>query len=201
MPVVCRECTKYASFGRPGTAAQFCGKHKQDGMILVYARRCACGNIARFGIATRPTHCQKCKTDDMRNYWADRYAATRKRNRASDMFLDTKLKDILTLSKSRDAHLVRRNPSCTPTDLSFDFLMELWERQGGKCAISGLQMTHTCRPEDPHAHNVSLDRIDSNINYRTSNVHFVCVIINTMKWNLPMSDFVSLCRSVVEHNM
>jgi len=202
MPFYCRECSKCASFGHEiGGGAFFCGAHRKDGMIDVIRRRCVCGAIARYSIDQQPTHCRQCKTDEMLNHQAIRSFEQRKRRRMQDTSLETKLTDILATVRNRDPYLIRRNPSCTPHDITMERLMEMWERQGGRCAISGLQMTHTCRPEDPHNHNVSLDRINSNINYKRENVHLVCAIINRMKTDLPLEAFITLCTSVVAHTV
>ena len=60
-------------------------------------------------------------------------------------------------------------------------------------------MTHTGRPDDPHGRNVSLDRIDSRINYSVGNVQLVCQDLNRMKHSLSEEAFAEYCRAVVQH--
>lgn len=42
----------------------------------------------------------------------------------------------------------------------------------------------------------SVDRIDSRKGYTASNIHLVLQVVNTMKSDMPLDDFVALCRSV-----
>jgi len=46
--------------------------------------------------------------------------------------------------------------------------------------------------------NCSIDRIDSSRGYEVGNVQLVCRAANVAKSDLPMNDFVALCRSVTE---
>ena len=81
--------------------------------------------------------------------------------------------------------------------LSVDALELLWHNQGGKCALTGWDMTMELgRGVVPT--NCSLDRIDSGRGYEVGNVQLVCRAANTAKSDLSQSDFVALCRSVVE---
>jgi hypothetical protein len=69
-------------------------------------------------------------------------------------------------------------------------LKELWDAQGGKCAISGIPMTLDIIEEDTKVremkrtktpYKASLDRIDSNKPYTKDNIQFVCMAVNFMK--------------------
>lgn len=81
--------------------------------------------------------------------------------------------------------------------LSVDALELLWHTQKGKCALSGWDMTmelgHGVVPT-----NCSLDRIDSSRGYEVGNVQLVCRAVNIAKSDLSTSDFLLMCRSVVE---
>lgn len=81
--------------------------------------------------------------------------------------------------------------------LSVDALELLWHTQGGKCALTGWDMTMELgRGSVPT--NCSLDRIDSTGGYEVGNVQLVCRAANVAKSDLSQSEFVALCRSVVE---
>lgn len=75
-------------------------------------------------------------------------------------------------------------------DFSVDaeYLWQVWEKQGGKCAYTGLTIQLNG--------DASLDRIDSSLGYVHGNVHWVLWKINRMKLNLPHEEFIELCSLV-----
>jgi hypothetical protein len=92
-----------------------------------------------------------------------------------------------------------------PTDLDLPFLKELWEKQEGRCALSGLRMElpkHATawgeRLNDPWK--PSLDRIDSSVGYIKINVRFVTVIANFAKQNFSDEQLFAFCRAVTQHH-
>ena len=86
-----------------------------------------------------------------------------------------------------------------------DYLMELWEHQGGRCALTGVAMTWVAMPiaEVRAGHglgtSISVDRIenDKRIGYRKGNLRLVCSQINHMRSALPTEDFLHWCELVV----
>ena len=64
--------------------------------------------------------------------------------------------------------------------------MEIWERQGGRCAISGKKMEHVFG--SPYT--VSVDRIDSNIGYKKGNLQLVCQSVNYAKNSFTNEEFL-----------
>lgn len=63
-------------------------------------------------------------------------------------------------------------------------LLELWEQQEGKCALSGVYMTHHVDRGHRKDFNVSIDRIRSTEGYIKNNVQLVCQRVNTIKNDL-----------------
>lgn len=68
-------------------------------------------------------------------------------------------------------------------DLDNDYLEDLWARQNGRCAYSGLPMRlfeyrRTEKGVRGIPTDASLDRIDSSRGYVRGNVQFVCVALN-----------------------
>jgi hypothetical protein len=65
-------------------------------------------------------------------------------------------------------------------DLDLTTLERLWHRQGGRCALSGLEFANECFPKAfvkrPFA--PSVDRIDTDDSHRVGNVRLVCVAVN-----------------------
>jgi len=93
----------------------------------------------------------------------------------------------------------KRKTSELGNNINIDYCMMLYEKQNGKCAISNQEMTF-CRGVGSVDTNLSIDRIDSSIGYVEGNIQFVCNIINTMKTNLSMNDFVKWCNLIVKNN-
>jgi hypothetical protein len=75
-------------------------------------------------------------------------------------------------------------------DITVPFLVDLLERQDGKCALSGLPMlTATHRDERPddarcNPNKLSIDRIDSSRGYTEDNVQLVRWRPNSMKMDM-----------------
>ena len=78
-------------------------------------------------------------------------------------------------------------------------IFESYEKQKGKCAISGIEMTYITGAKKGYiAHNASIDRIDSSMGYTKENVQLVCTIINFMKSNLSQEELVFYCEQIIK---
>jgi hypothetical protein len=82
---------------------------------------------------------------------------------------------------------------------SVDALEVLWPVQQGRCALTGWDMTMELGKGSVPT-NCSIDRINSKLGYEVGNVQLVCRAANVAKSDLSLSDFLLLCRSVVEAN-
>lgn len=67
------------------------------------------------------------------------------------------------------------------------FLKDLYHKQEGKCAITGLPMTFTVGNND--LNKCSPDRINSTRGYFPDNVHLTVWWVNQMKMDIPLSEF------------
>lgn len=84
---------------------------------------------------------------------------------------------------------------CERRNLTLDFLLELYNRQNGQCAISGVTMTYiTGSGRVPT--NISIDRIDSDKGYEEENVQLVCRQVNIMKSELSLEELQSWCKLI-----
>ena len=72
----------------------------------------------------------------------------------------------------------------TPEDL-----IELWEQQSGKCALSGVNMTHHVDGSGHKEFNASIDRINTDSGYCPQNIQLVAYRINIMRHTLPLDMF------------
>ena len=70
-------------------------------------------------------------------------------------------------------------------EITFDYLLNLWNNQNGKCSATGIKMTHCFK----NLNSVSIDRIDNLNGYVQSNVRLVCKWINTGRLNNNIDDF------------
>ena len=86
------------------------------------------------------------------------------------------------------------------------FLMKLWEKQRGRCALTGLPMTWQIATREDIANgyglgrNVSVDRIDNARGYVKGNIRLICSQLNYMRGSLSDNDFILWCELVVRHN-
>lgn len=94
--------------------------------------------------------------------------------------------DLLKTSKESAK---KRNIDCYELDV--DFLVELYDLQDGKCAITGIPMTHIAG-QGIVPTNISMDRINSSIGYTKDNVQLTCRFINHAKMNMSMEQFTDL---------
>jgi hypothetical protein len=82
-----------------------------------------------------------------------------------------------------------------------DDLIEMFLKQDGKCALSGLELNLREKGAAARGQRAllqpSVDRIDSAGNYTLDNIQIVALAINLMKGDLGADNFVRLCRSVV----
>jgi hypothetical protein len=81
--------------------------------------------------------------------------------------------------------------------ISLDALELLWHTQDGCCALTGWQMTMELG-NGVIPTNCSIDRIDSKQGYIVGNVQLVCRAANIAKSNLEQSDFIQLCKAILE---
>lgn len=74
-------------------------------------------------------------------------------------------------------------------DIDLAYLLELLHKQGGKCHYTGQVLTTIVN--DPNQ--ISIDRIDSGNGYVKGNIALCCVVVNSMKQDVQLSEFVRLC--------
>ena len=75
--------------------------------------------------------------------------------------------------------------------VTIEYLWEEFEKQGGKCALSGL-------PIDFRSKTASCDRIDSSKGYVEGNIQWLHKDVNMMKRHYTEDYFRTLCRLITE---
>ena len=76
------------------------------------------------------------------------------------------------------------------TEITIDYLVSLWEKQQGRCALTGKKMIH--KHNSPYT--VSVDRIDSSVGYYEGNVQLVCQSVNLAKNGYSNEEFLYFWR-------
>lgn len=84
-------------------------------------------------------------------------------------------------------------------DIDIEYLISLYYKQQGKCALSGIPMT-SVKGKGRHNTNISIDRIDSMKGYTKDNVQLVCSHVNMMKSNLSLEQLLYFCENIIKNN-
>lgn len=91
--------------------------------------------------------------------------------------------------------LVQAKQRAIPFNISFEDLSELFDKQGGKCALSDVIINFSSNSKI-NTGNASLDRIDSDKPYTIDNVQWVHVNVNYAKLRMSNDDFILMCKQV-----
>ena len=86
----------------------------------------------------------------------------------------------------------KRNKNC---NLDLPYLKELWEKQEGKCVITGVNLV--LKTNYNRNFQASLDRIDNSEGYVKGNVRYISVSVNWLKNDLNddhLREFIQICN-------
>jgi hypothetical protein len=88
-------------------------------------------------------------------------------------------------------------------EIDIDQVMQIWEEQRGRCALSGvlMQSAKDGKGRKGKDLNVSLDRIDQDKGYlfNPRNVQLVCLRVNFIKHDMSESDLYWWCQNITDH--
>lgn len=134
--------------------------------------------------------CRPCHNEYQRNYYRSEKAQTRLRStefkerhkqqcqasleRNPENFIRAAYNRIIQTSAGRLRNLTRTVRTIT---VSRDYLIKLYYRQKGRCALSDLPLVH--KVKSPYA--ISIDRIDHSKEYVKGNIQLVCQLLNFAK--------------------
>ncbi len=172
---ICKQCTKikYPHKYKSRT------KYPPSNILSKYCSSCKCiCNISEFTIDSSYKDgynyaCKNCLYRRMKS------ANEKCRTTSVIAFIHAMLKQKKQRQKHGRHHLLGEG-------VDEAFLLNLYNSQSGKCALSGIKMT--LFPKRGLSL-MSLDRIDSSIAYTKTNVQFVCLGLNIAKSNHPIADF------------
>lgn len=80
----------------------------------------------------------------------------------------------------------------TTTDLS-----ELWNKQAGRCALTGWPIELHKSYKEKTQRTASLDRIDPKLGYVRGNIQWVHRDVNYAKRHMTQEEFINLCQAVI----
>jgi len=131
-----------------------------------------------------PAQSKKCSTC--------RYTARRKAASATPQ-------NFLTRSFGQLKHArMKKEKSKVGWEITLEDVLELWDKQEGRCALTGLFMTYHKDGRGRRDLNVSIDRIDPDIDYLVTNIQLVCLRANTMKHTLKEDELYWWAKNIVE---
>ena len=87
-------------------------------------------------------------------------------------------------------------------DFGKEYLIHLWEKQGGKCFYTDVKMSlgsHNSRKDlyNLNFKNVSVDRVDSRIGYTKDNIVLCCWGVNNMKQQMDYDEFIKWAELLI----
>jgi hypothetical protein len=86
--------------------------------------------------------------------------------------------------------------------LSIDDLHLIYEKQQGKCALTGMPMTTIASASASDAEpswNIAISRVNPLGGFSCDNVQLVGSVVNRMRHDLPHHVFADICRRIVNH--
>lgn len=91
-----------------------------------------------------------------------------------------------------------RKGNLLPNDLTTDYLVELFEKQNGKCYYSGKEIYFGAYKK-PDPFSASLEKLIPELGYVQGNVVWCSYFINTMKGNLKELEFYNLIQLILDY--
>lgn len=120
----------------------------------------------------------------------------------SKIGLENKRKRVQSIEGSLKELLRRTKAFCKLKNIFFDldieFLIQLFNSQNGKCALSGMPLESSNNNYNYYA--VSIDRIISGKSYSKDNVRLVCWVVNQMRNDMEVEELVKWCSFISNFN-
>jgi len=142
----------------------------------------------RKGVEYRALECNLCVKERAKK-WRERYPEKMK---ASMGTLS------VTASRLFSGAKTRAKKANIPIDISKDWIVQQFEAQRGKCALTGrdFQMEYESGGRRPDA--LSLDQMVPGAGYTKKNTQLVVWSVNEMKKRMSLDEFLQLCLDVAE---
>ena len=85
-----------------------------------------------------------------------------------------------------------------PCTITKEFILDLWNKQNGLCAISKIPMTYEMDSGRIYT-NVSIDQIEQGKGYTEDNVQLVCMAVNQLKSDWDMNTVKYICKMIINN--
>jgi hypothetical protein len=156
--------------------------------------------------------CCCCEVEkDIAEYYSDKSSPTGLQTYCKDCQCEKSKKWASTLDGFiKKLHLdMRHNAKKRAKELNIEIscqdIKELYHKQKGLCALTGMQMTTDTYMTKGNQHiinkmNISIDRINSDLGYIKENIQLVGAMINRMKSDLTNKEFVDFCSVISNYN-
>lgn len=82
--------------------------------------------------------------------------------------------------------------------ISIEYVWDLFEKQNGKCILSGLEISFAPTGSSKYSRTASLDRIDPSKGYIKDNVQWIHKHVNYMKWQFDQDYFIQMCKNIIK---
>jgi hypothetical protein len=82
--------------------------------------------------------------------------------------------------------------------LNKEDVIGLYYKQKGKCAISGVKMTHITNQGKIET-NISIDKIDPTKGYVIDNIQLVCNRVNVLKYDRDIQNLLKWCKLIIDN--
>lgn len=134
--------------------------------------------------------CLFCKTSFKTTFSTKKYCCN------EHLLADRKNKVADTLEKYISYILLHKRRNC----LSVEDVLDLYEQQEGRCALSNVEMTYICG-QGRIPTNIGIDRIETGGPYIKENIRLVCNYVNTMRLDRTDEEFFWWCKKIVDNNV
>ena len=123
----------------------------------------------------------------------------RKQNQEARKNYDNKTKLYKTIQARVLSASERAKRKGIPCTITKEFILDLWNKQNGLCAISKIPMTYEMDAGRVYT-NISIDQIEQGKGYTEDNVQLVCMAVNQLKSDWDMNTVKYICKMIVNNS-
>lgn len=91
-----------------------------------------------------------------------------------------------------------RKDSGIEWNIDIEYIYNIWHKQEGRCALSGMHMTWQKGNGSVH-YSASIDRKNNDVGYIVGNIQLVCSMVNRMKHTLNDSELYWWAKNIVDY--